>query len=115
MRHVVEIDKLQSVAIFDAVLRAHVLMLMMKVLAIFGEPHCGKSLLVERVVITAAQVAIQPENQQWLNADVITPAHLGDISRHLPRSRVTLATQAANAPQFLLCRCRRNSFRKYSH
>src|SRR5450631_3107236 len=107
MRHVVEIDKLQSVAIFDAVLRAHVLMLMMKVLAIFGEPHRGKSLLVERVVISASKVAIQPEYQQRLHPRVISPPHLGDISRHLPRSRVALATQSANAPQVLLCR--RNS------
>src|SRR5712675_2363004 len=103
MRNVVEVYKLQRVAIFDAVLRTHVLMLMMKVLAIFCESHCRKSLLVEREMISTAQVTIQPENQQRLHAYIVSPPHLGDISRHLPRAGVTFATQPANAPQVLLC------------
>jgi len=47
MRDVVKVHKLCQVPIFNAVLGADVLMLVMKVFAKFGEADCGKSLLVE--------------------------------------------------------------------
>src|SRR5258708_5497914 len=115
MRHIVEVYKLLCVAIFDAVFRAHVLVLMMKVLAEFSKPHGRKSLLIEGIMIAAAQESIQPEYQHWLHARIVSPSHLGDIPCQFPRPGIALPAQAANAPQFLLGRCCRYAFRKNSH
>ena len=61
IRHVIEVDELGQVAIFDAIFGAHVLMLMVVIFAVFSKPDRCEAVLVERCVIAAAQVAVGPE------------------------------------------------------
>src|SRR5271157_2877112 len=65
---VVEIYKLRQVTIFDAVLGANVLVLMVVILAEFCEAHRSVSLLVEGEMIAAAQVAVAPEDHERLKS-----------------------------------------------
>ena len=92
-------------------------MLVMKVLAKFSEAHRGKSLLIERRVVAAAQIPVQPEHQHRVHAHifVISTAHIGDIARQLPRPGVVLPAQPANPPDFLLRRRGGQSLGKHAH
>ena len=47
LRHIVEVDKLQQVAILDAILHPNILMLMVEVFAPLGEAHRRETLLIE--------------------------------------------------------------------
>src|SRR5579872_1914946 len=102
MRDVIEIDELGQIAVFDAVFSADILMLVMKILAILREAHRGQSLLIEGIMIAAAQVAIQAEDEQSLDAGLIRAVHIRDVARQLPRSRIVLAAQRANAADILI-------------
>ena len=114
-RHIVVVHRFRQIAILDAIFRAHVLVLMMKVFAKFREANGGESLLVERIVVAAAQKSIQPEHQHRLDASVIRAANIGDVPRQLPRCGVTFPAQAANSPDVLLGGRGGHPLREHSH
>ena len=60
-------------------------MLVMVVLAIFGETHRGKSLLIKRDVIAAAKIAVEAEHQHRLQAYLISASDFGDVAGDLAR------------------------------
>src|SRR5215813_8389931 len=62
--HVVVIHKLGQITKFDAVFRAWVLVLVVKIFAVLGKADRGKALVVERGMVAAAQVAVAAEDQQ---------------------------------------------------
>src|ERR1019366_9496024 len=99
-----------QVTVFDAVLGAHVLVLMVVVLAKFGKPHRRESLLVEREVIAAAQVTIVPEDQRGAESGgrQILLGDGRDIARQLPRRAVALTAQRTTQVQLLFGRRGRN-------
>src|SRR5208337_4993045 len=108
VRHIVEVDKLRQVSIFDAIgfILANVLMLMVVIFAEFGEPHGGKALLIERIVVASAEEAVQPEDQKRLHSGIVGAPDVGDVAGKLARSRVALSAEHSNAPDFRLA-CRR--------
>jgi hypothetical protein len=55
-------------------------MLTIEILAKLREADRREALLVERIMIAAAQVTIQPENQQRLDAGIVGSAHAGNIA-----------------------------------
>src|SRR5213594_621461 len=73
IRHVIEVDELGQIAIFDAIFGAHVLMLVVVIFAEFGKSDRREAVLVERRVIASAQIAIRPEYKKWRNIWRIGP------------------------------------------
>src|SRR5581483_9238402 len=77
--------------------------------------HGGESLLVERIMITAAQIAIQAEDQHRLDARVISAPNIRDIARQFARTRVTLASEPANSADIRLRSRDWHAFREHAH
>src|ERR1700691_4856829 len=71
-------------------------MLMIEIFTILGEAYRGVSLLVEGVMIAAAQVAVETKNEQRLYSKVIGGTNLCDVARQFPRRRVAFAAERAN-------------------
>jgi len=55
-------------------------MLMVEVFPKFREPHGGKPLLIERVVVASAQEAVEPEDEKRLHSGIIGPPDVGDVA-----------------------------------
>ena len=66
VRDVSEVNEFEHVAIFDAILGADVLMLVIEVLAIFGEAHACESLFIEGRMVASAQKAVAAEDERGL-------------------------------------------------
>src|SRR5205807_1827371 len=99
MRHlsdIVEIHKPWQVAIFDAIFGTDVLVLVIVIFAEFRESHCGEALLIERIMIAAAQKTIESKDRHWLHATGVGPANLDDIAGQLARWRIAFAADGAN-------------------
>src|SRR5437870_9175721 len=67
IRHVIEVDELGQIAVFDAIFGAHVLMLVVIIFAVFGKLDRCEAVLVERCVIASAKLAVGPEYKKWRN------------------------------------------------
>ena len=98
-----------------SILGAHILVLMVVVFAKFGEADGGVSLLVERVVIAPAQVAIQAKDQHWLDAGIIGAADLGDVAGELPGCGIVLAPKVTDLAHFGVGGGNRHTFGKHAH
>src|SRR5271166_5818923 len=68
VRGVVVIQELRQITVFDAILGANVLVLMVIILAKFRKSYRGITLLVKGKMIAAAQVAITPEHDEKLQS-----------------------------------------------
>src|SRR6266446_5482899 len=90
-------------------------MLMIEIFAEFGEPHRSEALLIERIVVAAAQESVQTEDEQWLYSGIVRTPHVGDVAGEFARSRVALSSKRANSLDFSLACCRRQAFRKNAH
>ena len=78
-----------------AVLDAHVLVLLGVVLVGLGEAHAGKTRLVERAVVAAAQEAVLAEDELDVEARHGRLALCLEVARELPRRRVVVAPDHA--------------------
>ena len=84
---------------------AHVLMLMVVVLAEFGETHGSEALLIERIVIAAAQETVEAEDQNRLHSGIVRPSDVDDVAGKFSRSRVALTAEHSNTLDFsVACR-----------
>src|SRR5579884_601637 len=110
VRDILEIDKLNQIAVLDTVLYSYVLMLMVEVLAIFGDANCSESLFVERSVIASAQKTIAAKDERGLKLRQVLLRDGSHISRELTRRRIVLQTKIAEAIQILRLERRRNAF-----
>src|SRR5467141_3952888 len=90
-------------------------MLMIEIFAEFGEPHRSEALLIERIVVAAAQKAVQTEDEQWLHSGIVRTPHVGDVAGEFARSRVALSAEHANSLDFSLARRRWQTFGKHAH
>src|SRR6185437_1101601 len=61
VRHVVEIDELEQIAVLLAVFETDVLVLVVEVLAPLCEANGGEALLIEGEMVAAAKKAVEPE------------------------------------------------------
>ena len=75
----------------DAILDAHILMLMVVVLAIFRKADTREALLIERVVISTTQITIKAELQERLHSRVVGPSDFRNVAGELAGDGIALA------------------------
>src|SRR5262249_28460082 len=111
--HVVVIHKLGQITKFDAVFRAWVLVLVVKIFAVLGKADRGKALVVERGMVAAAQVAVAAEDQQRAElAEVVGRADFLYVAGQFARRRIVLAPGGADTPQIRLGGARGEALRE---
>src|SRR5580704_4046303 len=96
MRHIFEVDIFQQVSIFDAILGARSLMLMVEIFAELGEAHSSEALLIERIVIASAQEAVEAKDQHRLDSGVVGAADVGDVAGQFAGWSVVLSAEGSN-------------------
>src|SRR5229473_3616503 len=89
-------------------------MLMIVVFAEFGEAHGGEALLIESVVVAAAQKAVQPEDQKRLHSGIVRAPDVGDVAGKLARRRVAFPAEGSNSTDFSLARRGWQTFGKHA-
>ena len=127
--NVAGVDKLEQITVFDSVFGAHSLVLMVEVLAPFGEANGRETLAVEAAVVATAQIAVVAQShdgtegrQQVDKAGASVPRsgrrrvqlsrlevcrrQLGDGAGEFTRRGVVLASERQDLA-LLLRRCRR--------
>src|SRR3984893_15991214 len=90
-------------------------MLMIEVFAKFGEAHGGEALLIERIVVAAAQESVQTEDEKRLHSGIVRTPHVGDVAGKLARNRVTFAAERPNSLDVSLAGRCRQAFGKQAH
>jgi len=90
-------------------------MLMVKIFAEFGEAHGSEALLIERVVVAAAQEAVEAEDEKRLYSGIVRAPDVGDKAGKLARCRVALSAEHANTPDFSLACHRWQAFGKHAY
>lgn len=103
---VVEVVVLDQVAVLHAVFDADVLVLVVEVLAPFGEADSGEAVLVEGGVVAAAEEAVAPEFENRVEArggrrGGVGSPNVGDGAGKLAGGRVALITKRQDAPNLL--------------
>jgi hypothetical protein len=90
-------------------------MLMIEVFPVFGEAYRRVSLLVERGVIAAAQVTVEPEDEQRLYPGVVRRANLSDVASQFPGRRVAFAAEGADLLELLVIGGDGHALGKHAH
>src|SRR3981081_638557 len=90
-------------------------MLVIEVFTVLGEAYCGVALLIEGGMISAAQITVEPENEQRLDAGVIGRANLRDVARQFPRRRIAFAAERANLLELLVIGGDGHALGKHAH
>src|SRR3984957_4805692 len=90
-------------------------MLMIEIFTILGEAYRGVSLLVEGIMIAAAQVAVETKNEQRLYSKVIGGTNLCDVARQFPRRRIAFAAERTNLLELFVIGGDGHALGKHAH
>ena len=109
---VVKVHMLQRVAIFDAVLGAQILVLLVIVFMSFHDSNTRKAYLVERAMMSAAAEPIKAIDHHGVEIRDIVVRHLIDIAREISRWAINFAPGKSTGPGFFFGFNKARSFGK---
>src|ERR1700694_1162350 len=86
-----------------------------EIFAEFGEAPRSEALVIKRIVVAAAQEAVQAEDEKRLHSGIVRTPHVGDVAGKLARNRVTFAAERPNSLDVSLAGRCRQAFGKQAH